>query len=111
MRTFHIGGTASKIVEQTVLEAKNSGTVKFHNINTVRNRKVPCCYEQKRSIAIADSKGRERIKYSIVYGAKLLVEEGKKVEIGQRIVEWDPYSTPILTESVGRSPLGILLRE
>ena len=107
MRTFHIGGTASKIVEQTVLEAKNSGTVKFHNINTVRNREgFLVVMNRNGSIAIADSKGRERIKYSIVYGAKLLVEEGKKVEIGQRIVEWDPYSTPILTELGGKIAFG-----
>lgn len=107
MRTFHIGGTASKIVEQTVLEAKNSGTIKFHNINTVRNREgFLVVMNRNGSIAIADSKGRERIKYSIVYGAKLLVEEGKKVEIGQRIVEWDPYSTPILTELGGKIAFG-----
>ncbi len=107
MRTFHIGGTASKIIEQTVLEAKNSGTIKFHNINTVRNREgFLVVMNRNGSIAIADSKGRERVKYSIVYGAKLLVEEGKKVEIGQRIVEWDPYSTPILTELGGRIAFG-----
>jgi len=107
MRTFHIGGTASKIVEQTVLEAKNSGTVKFHNINTVRNREgFLVVMNRNGSIAIADSKGRERAKYSIVYGAKLLVEDGKKVEIGQRIVEWDPYSTPILTELGGKIAFG-----
>jgi DNA-directed RNA polymerase subunit beta' len=107
MRTFHIGGTASKIVEQTVLEAKNSGTVKFHNINTVRNREgFLVVMNRNGSIAIADSKGRERVKYSIVYGAKLLVEDGKKVDIGQRIVEWDPYSTPILTELGGKIAFG-----
>lgn len=107
MRTFHIGGTASKIVEQTVLEAKNSGTVKFHNISTVRNREgFLVVMNRNGSIAIADAKGRERVKYSIVYGAKLLVEEGKKVEIGQRIVEWDPYSTPILTELGGKIAFG-----
>jgi DNA-directed RNA polymerase subunit beta' len=107
MRTFHIGGTASKVVEQTVLEAKNSGTVKFHNINTVRNREgFLVVMNRNGSIAIADSKGRERVKYSIVYGAKLLVEDGKKVDIGQRIVEWDPYSTPILTELGGKIAFG-----
>jgi DNA-directed RNA polymerase beta' subunit len=107
MRTFHIGGTASKVVEQTVLEAKNSGIVKFHNINTVRNREgFLVVMNRNGGIAIADSKGREREKYSIVYGAKLLVEEGKKVDIGQRIVEWDPYSTPILTEVGGKIAFG-----
>jgi DNA-directed RNA polymerase subunit beta' len=107
MRTFHIGGTASKVVEQTVLEAKNSGTVKFHNITTVKNREgFLVVMNRNGSIAIADAKGRERAKYSIVYGAKLLVEEGKKVDIGQKIVEWDPYSTPILTEVGGKIAFG-----
>ncbi|MDH5768022.1 MAG: DNA-directed RNA polymerase subunit beta', partial [Nitrospirota bacterium] len=58
------------------------------------------------SIAVADSKGREREKYSVVYGAKLLVENEQKIEVGQRLVEWDPYSTPILTELGGKVALG-----
>jgi len=107
MRTFHIGGTASKVVEQTVLEAKNPGTIKFININTVKNREgFLVVMNRNGSIAIVDSKGREREKYSVVYGAKLQVAEGKKVEVGQKLVEWDPYSTPILTEVGGRIAMG-----
>ncbi len=107
MRTFHIGGTASKVVEQTVLEAKNSGTIKYLNINTVKNREgLLVVMNRNGGIAIVDSKGREREKYSIVYGAKLRVENGQKVDIGQRLVEWDPYSTPILTELGGKIALG-----
>ena len=107
MRTFHIGGTASKVVAQTVLEAKHSGTVKFININTVKNREgFYVVMNRNGNIAITDSKGREREKYSVVYGAKLHVEEGKKVEIGQKLVEWDPYSVPILTEVGGRIAMG-----
>ncbi|MBI5100586.1 MAG: DNA-directed RNA polymerase subunit beta' [Nitrospirae bacterium] len=110
MRTFHIGGTASKVVEQTVLEAKHGGTIKFVNINTVRNREgVLVVMNRNGSIAITDSKGRDREKYSVVYGAKLLVDEGKKVETGQRLVEWDPYSTPILTEIGGKIALGDII--
>ena len=107
MRTFHIGGAASKIVEQTVLEAKNSGTIKFVNISTVKNREgLLVVINRNGSIAVVDSKGREREKYPVVYGAKLLVGNGQKVEIAQRLVEWDPYSTPILTEVGGRIALG-----
>ncbi len=107
MRTFHIGGTASKVVEQTVLEAKHGGTIKFVNINTVKNREgVLVVMNRNGSIAIVDSKNREREKYSVVYGAKLMVAEGKRVEAGQRLVEWDPYSTPILTELGGKIALG-----
>ena len=107
MRTFHIGGAASKIIEQTVLEAKNSGTIKFININTVKNREgLLVVMNRNVNIAVVDSKGREKEKYPVVYGAKLLVGNGQKVEIGQRLVEWDPYSTPILTEVGGRIALG-----
>ena len=107
MRTFHIGGAASKIIEQTVLEAKNSGTIKFININTVKNREgLLVVMNRNVNIAVVDSKGREKEKYPVVYGAKLLVGDGQKVEIGQRLVEWDPYSTPILTEVGGKIALG-----
>ncbi|OGW37617.1 MAG: DNA-directed RNA polymerase subunit beta' [Nitrospirae bacterium RBG_13_39_12] len=107
MRTFHIGGAASKVVEQTVLEAKNSGTIKFINISTVKNRDgLLIVMNRNGTIAVVDSKGREKEKYSVVYGAKLLVKNGQRVEIGQRLVEWDPYSTPILTELGGKIALG-----
>ena len=107
MRTFHIGGAASKVVEQTVLEAKNAGAVKFINLTTVKNREgLHVVMNRNGAIAIVDSKGREREKYSVVYGAKLLLKDGSKVEIGQRLVEWDPYATPILTEVGGRIALG-----
>jgi len=110
MRTFHIGGAASKVVEQTVLEAKNSGTVKFINISTVKNRSgLLVIMNRNGMIAIVDSKGREREKYSVVYGAKLMVKNGQKVDIGQKLVEWDPYSTPIITEIGGKIAIGDII--
>lgn len=110
MRTFHIGGAAAKVVERTVLEVKNSGMIKFINISTVRNREgLLVVMNRNGSIAVVDSKGREKEKYSVVYGAKLLVENGQKVEIGQRVVEWDPYSIPILTEIGGKVALGDII--
>jgi DNA-directed RNA polymerase subunit beta' len=107
MRTFHIGGTATKLVEQTVLEAKHGGTVKFINLSTVKNREgLLIVMNRNGSIAIVDSKGREKEKYSVVYGAKLQVSDGQKVEAGQKLIEWDPYSTPIITEVGGKIALG-----
>jgi DNA-directed RNA polymerase subunit beta' len=107
MRTFHIGGAATKVIEQAVLDAKNTGKVKFININAVRNREGALVVINRNAlIAIVDGHGREREKYNLVYGAKLKVEEGQKVEAGQRLVEWDPYSTPILTEVGGKVALG-----
>jgi DNA-directed RNA polymerase subunit beta' len=61
------------------------------------------------SIAIVDAKGREKEKYSVVYGAKLQVVDGQKVEVGQRLIEWDPYSTPIITELGGKIALGDII--
>ncbi len=107
MRTFHIGGAATKVIEQAVLDAKNNGKIKFLNINAVRNREGALVVINRNAlIAIVDGHGREREKYNLVYGAKLKIEEGQKVEAGQRIVEWDPYSTPILTEVGGKIALG-----
>ena len=107
MRTFHIGGAASKVVEQTALEAKNSGVMKFINLNTVRNREgMLVVMNRNGAIAVVDAKGREKEKYTLVYGAKLLVKNDEKVAAGQRMVEWDPYSIPIITEIGGRVAFG-----
>jgi DNA-directed RNA polymerase subunit beta' len=107
MRTFHIGGTATRLVEQTVLEAKNSGTVKFVDLSTVKDREGSLIVMNRNgSIAIVDAKGRDREKYSVVYGAKLKIKNGQKVGAGQLLVEWDPYSIPIITEVGGRIALG-----
>ncbi|MBI5049469.1 MAG: DNA-directed RNA polymerase subunit beta' [Nitrospirae bacterium] len=110
MRTFHIGGTATKLVEQTVLEAKHSGTVKFINLLTVRDREGSLVVMNRNgSIAIAEANGREKEKYSVVYGAKLKVTDKQRVKIGQKLVEWDPYSTPIITEIGGKIALGDII--
>jgi DNA-directed RNA polymerase subunit beta' len=110
MRTFHIGGAATKIVEQAVLEAKGSGTVKFNNLHYVERKDGSLIVLNRNAlIIIVDSSGREREKYNLVYGAKLLVKEGFQVEAGQRLAEWDAYTTPIITEIAGKVALGDLV--
>ncbi|MDD5434212.1 MAG: DNA-directed RNA polymerase subunit beta', partial [Nitrospira sp.] len=107
MRTFHIGGTASKVVEQTVLEAKNAGVLKFVDLNTVKNKDGDLvALNRNGKIVICDEEGREKEKYSVVYGARLKVANGHKVKGGQRLVEWDPHSMPILTEVGGKIAFG-----
>ena len=107
MRTFHIGGAATKVIEQAVLEAKNAGTIKFINVKAVRDREGSLVVINRNALlAVVDRQGREKEKYNLVYGAKLRVNDGDTVEIGQKLVEWDPYSTPILTEVSGRVALG-----
>jgi len=102
MRTFHIGGTASRVTEQTSLEAKNSGIIKFHGLQTVRNQEGNLVAMNRAGvIIIVDEKGREKERYTIVYGAKLKVEEGQAVKLGATLVEWDPYTFAILTEVGG----------
>ena len=119
MRTFHIGGTASKVVEQTVTESKHAGTIKFisfdakknadvHNAGiAVRNKEGEWVVMNRNAkIAVVDEAGREREKYSVVYGAKIKVKDGGRIALGQKLVEWDPYSLTILTEVGGKVAYG-----
>ena len=102
MRTFHIGGTASRIAEQSSHEAKNNGFVKFVNLTTVRNKEGDSVVMNRDgAITIVDEKGREREHYSVVYGGRLKVSEGQPVTVSQVLVEWDPYTFSILTEAGG----------
>jgi len=102
MRTFHIGGTASRVSEQSRLEAKNNGSVRFINLQTVKSKSGDLVVMNRAgSIAIVDERGREKERYSVVYGAKLKVGDGDHVQLGQVLVEWDPYTFAILTEIGG----------
>ncbi|MEK7748070.1 MAG: DNA-directed RNA polymerase subunit beta' [Nitrospirota bacterium] len=110
MRTFHIGGTASRVIEQTVLVAKNAGTLKYINLNTVKNKDGDIVVMSRSGkIAIIDSTGREKEKYAVIYGAKLKVKKDARVEPGQELVEWDPYSFSILTEVSGKIAFGDII--
>ena len=107
MRTFHIGGTASRRAEQTTLESRIDGRVKFINLKTVKNREGNLIVMNRNGeIAILDENGRERRRYSVIYGAKLRVKDGQKVKEGEILAEWDPYSIPVLTEVTGRVKFG-----
>ncbi|HEY4492271.1 MAG TPA: DNA-directed RNA polymerase subunit beta', partial [Acidobacteriota bacterium] len=102
MRTFHIGGTASRVVEQNVLESRHHGIVRFRNLTTVKNKEgFLVVMNRNGSIVIQDEEGRDREKYSVVYGAKLRVTDGQEITKGQVFVEWDPYSSVILTDESG----------
>jgi len=102
MRTFHIGGTASRVSEQSRLEAKSNGIVRFINLQTVESKVGDLVVMNRNGfLAIVDEKAREKERYSVVYGAKLKVKEGDQVQLGQVMVEWDPYTFAILTEIGG----------
>ena len=119
MRTFHIGGTASKVVEQSVVESRHDGVLKylsfdakknsdFHNGKmAVKNKQGEWVVMNRNAkIAVCDDLGREREKYPVVYGAKIKARDGARVTVGQKLVEWDPYSLTILTEVGGKIAYG-----
>jgi DNA-directed RNA polymerase subunit beta' len=102
MRTFHIGGTASRIEEQSTVESKTTGTIRFLNIQTVTNKEGNLVVMNRTgSLIVQDDKGREKERYSVVYGARLMVRDGQRIGPGQKLVEWDPYTFSILTEQGG----------
>ncbi len=102
MRTFHIGGTAQGTGERSSVEAAFDATVEINNHNIVRNSEgVAIVMGRYCEIVLRDSKGRECARHKIPYGAKLLIEEGKRVKKGQRMAEWDPFTLPIITEANG----------
>jgi DNA-directed RNA polymerase subunit beta' len=102
MRTFHIGGTA-RITVQSKHETKHAGIVKYLNLRTVTNRDGDLvAMNRNGELAVVDDKGREKERYPVVYGAKIKVREGKRVTGAEVLVEWDPYTTPILTEVSGK---------
>jgi DNA-directed RNA polymerase subunit beta' len=103
MRTFHVGGTASRVSDKSRLDAKNNGTVHFINLNTVKSEKDGMLVAMNRSgsVAIVDDRGREKERYQVVYGARLRVEDGQKVALGDQLAEWDPYTYAVLTEIGG----------
>jgi DNA-directed RNA polymerase subunit beta' len=103
MRTFHIGGTASRVVEASKHEAKSAGVVKFHNLRTVVNRDGDLVATNRNGeIAVADERGRERERYPVVYGAKIKVKADQRIKARTVLVEWDPFTNPILTEFTGK---------
>jgi DNA-directed RNA polymerase subunit beta' len=102
MRTFHIGGTASRRAEQTAIEARHDGVVKFHNMNVARNSRSDSIVMNRNSeISIQDVQGRDRESNTVIHGARLMVAEGQEVTAGTVIAEWDPFTIPIITEVGG----------
>jgi DNA-directed RNA polymerase subunit beta' len=112
MRTFHIGGTASKRVEQSTLEARHPGTIKYINLQTTTSQPSDggperiVIMNRNGEVAILDEDDREREKYPVIYGAHFKVKDGERVAAGQLIAEWDPYTNPILTEASGTVKFG-----
>ena len=102
MRTFHIGGTATRVSEQSTQDAKSDGFVRYIGMQSVKNEKGELIAMNRNGIiAVVDDKSREKERYPVVYGAKILVADGDPVKTNQLLLEWDPYTFSILTEVSG----------
>ena len=102
MRTFHIGGAASRAAAASSVEVRNKGTLRFHNIKTVAHEKgYLVAVSRSGEIGVVDEFGRERERYKIPYGAQINVVEGTQVAAGQSVATWDPHTHPVVTEVAG----------
>jgi DNA-directed RNA polymerase subunit beta' len=103
MRTFHIGGAAARgKIEQSSIENRNEGVVKFENTKLTTKRDGTVVVMNRHGVVkICDDSGRERESYNLTYGAQVKVENGQRVPKGTMLAEWDPYAIPILTEVDG----------
>jgi DNA-directed RNA polymerase subunit beta' len=117
MRTFHIGGAAQRGAEQSSIEAAFDATIQIVNRNVVLNSSgVPIVMGRNCEIVLLDDAGREKARHRVPYGARLLADEGSRVKQGERLVEWDPHTIPIITERDGIAHyidllMGVSMRE
>ncbi|MFH1783219.1 MAG: DNA-directed RNA polymerase subunit beta' [Candidatus Omnitrophota bacterium] len=102
MRTFHIGGTASRIIEQSHIKSKSKGTVKYHGLKIVKQETGDIIVLNRNGqISINDDSGRELEKHTVPSGSIVSVEDGQEIEKNVIFIKWDPYTSPILTEVTG----------
>jgi len=117
MRTFHIGGAASRATASDSVQVKNTGTIHLHNMKTVENIKGELVVVSRSGqLIVNDSNGRERERYKLPYGALITVGKKSDVEAGQVVATWDPHTHPIVSEVAGRVAFaameeGITVRE
>ncbi|WP_412063444.1 DNA-directed RNA polymerase subunit beta' [Rubrivirga sp. IMCC45206] len=105
LRTFHIGGTASRIAAESTIESKFGGKVTFENLRTVKSGTgkdaKTIALGRSGEVRILDADGKQRIAYTIPYGADVTVKEGSTIEKGDVIATWDPYNSVIVAETAG----------
>ena len=102
MRTFHVGGAASRAAAANGVEVKSKGTIRLHNIKTVRHEKGHLvAVSRSGELGVVDEFGRERERYKIPYGATITVNDADVVAAGQSTANWDPHTHPVVTEVAG----------
>ncbi len=103
MRTFHIGGAASRAAVASSIEAKSAGTVGFNEaMRFVKSSKGELVVISRSGEIIVMDHGRERERHKVPYGASLLIQDGQTIKAGQQLATWDPMTRPIITEYAGR---------
>ena len=103
MRTFHIGGAASRASAENNVQVKTTGTLKLHNAKTVRNvDKKTVIVSRSSELTVIDDQGREKERYKLPYGSILSVDDGAGIKSGDIVASWDPHSHPIVTERVSK---------
>jgi DNA-directed RNA polymerase subunit beta' len=101
LRTFHIGGTASRLIAQSKEVSKIDGFTKFYGIETAQHANGIVVMNRSGELAILDEQERERYRYNVPYGSFMKVTDGQKIAKGQLLLEWDPYNNVILTPKSG----------
>ena len=102
MRTFHVGGAASRAAAANGVEVKSKGTIRLHNIKTVRHERGHLvAVSRSGELGVVDEFGRERERYKIPYGATITVNDADVVGAGQSVANWDPHTHPVVTEVAG----------
>jgi DNA-directed RNA polymerase subunit beta' len=103
MRTFHIGGAASRSAAVSNVQIKSAGTVRLHNMKTVSNRDQKLvAVSRSGEVTVTDENGRERERYKVPYGAVINVADNTAVEAGEVVANWDPHTHPVITEVAGK---------
>jgi DNA-directed RNA polymerase subunit beta' len=106
MRTFHIGGAASRSSEEDKVQIKYDGSVKYTNLNSLVNReKKNVCISRSAEISVSDENGQEKERYKVPYGAIISVNDGDQAKAGDIIASWDPHTRPIISEVEGKVKL------
>jgi len=107
MRTFHIGGTASRSVEQAEVRSQRGGIVKYLELHSVKNAAgLEVVMNRNAEITILDDQGIDRERFPVPYGAELKVTDGARVEPGTVIADWDAFAIPIVAEVGGKVKYG-----
>ncbi len=104
MRTFHVGGAASRATADNNVQVKSNGAVKLINLKVIKNKDGQfLAISRSGAIAVVDGQGRERERYKLPYGALLTAGNGQEVKVGQQVAVWDPHTHPVVSEVSGRA--------